>query len=340
MREVNKEGILVRAINQLLIQKSGKDQDRAVNVNAPSQACVCLRANYYSRLQYEWDSVLQPRSLRIFNNGTGVHERLQAYLKETGLLLMDEVPLRNDEYNIQGHTDGFLVLNKGTKKPLLKKKKRFGVLKKHKESSPVKGTEIAILEIKSINSDGFKKLTTAKDEHQVQGMVYIFCAENRRQQLRDTYSTFEEFKQSEEERIEYYKSLYLHLKDGSKHTKEEKLKLQIDLNLKADEILFNTSTPITKVIFLYENKNDQDFKEYCISLDQEILDWVLDRYNTLNEYVNEALKAVRQAEKKKKRELTKDEILDIYDEIAPEREGTCKSCTTCKWCNFPITCWY
>ena len=87
------------------------------------------------------------------------HERIQNYLLEMNLLICDEVPLLNEEYNIQGHTDGFLDLPED---------------------------EVAILEIKSINDNQFNQLKDAKEEHKKQGLIYLYCAEERRQQLRSS----------------------------------------------------------------------------------------------------------------------------------------------------------
>ena len=123
---MKKEGYVTAPLDKYLYEQANKDSDRAVDVNAPSQAGKCNRANYYMRKQYESDGCIDPRTQRIFDNGSKVHERLQTYLLDMELLLMDEVPLINDEYKIQGHTDGFLGLE---------------------------DEEVAILEIKSINDN-------------------------------------------------------------------------------------------------------------------------------------------------------------------------------------------
>ena len=149
---MKKEGYVTAPLDRYLFEQANKPNDRAVNVNAPSQAGKCNRANFYMRMQYEDDGSIDPRTQRIFDNGTYTHERLQSYLIDMELLLMDEVPLINDQYNIQGHTDGFLNLE----------------------------DEVAILEIKSINDNQFTQLRDAKEEHKKQGLIYLFCAEERR----------------------------------------------------------------------------------------------------------------------------------------------------------------
>lgn len=288
-QSVKQEGYIIKPLNFFLEKQANADNDRAVDVNAPSQVGQCMRHNYYMRKQYDSDGDIGARTQRIFDNGTYTHERIQNYLLEMNLLICDELPLLNEEYNIQGHTDGFLDLPED---------------------------EVAILEIKSINDNQFNQLKDAKEEHKKQGLIYLYCAEERRQQLRNKYKTLEEFYASQEERAEYYRSKYQHMKGGRKFTREQKIQHEVDLNLICDDILFRTEKPITKVIFLYENKNTQDMKEYCVersTVTEHILTGVLNEYQALNEYCEE-------------------------DELPP-REGTSKSCQTCRWCSYKLECW-
>lgn len=271
-----------------LMRVANKDNDRAVNVNAPSQAGKCNRSNYYMRTQVSTDGTIEPRAQRIFDNGSYTHERLQAYLLDMGLLILDEVPLINEEYNIQGHTDGILDLD----------------------------DEIGVLEIKSINDRGFSQLKDAKEEHKRQGLIYLFCLEERRKYLKETYPTRKEFFGSAEERAEEVRKRYQHLKGGSKYSTEEKIQYQIDLHNIADDILYDTEKPITKVVFLYENKNTQELKEFTV-VRNKTTEWILDdtlhRYEELNSFCE--------------------------NNELPPREGTSKSCEVCRWCNFKNECW-
>lgn len=284
---MKKEGYITRPLDEYLLKVANKDNDRAVNVNAPSCAGRCNRANYYMRIQLPHDGTIDPRTQRIFNNGDHVHIRLQGYLEEMGMLICDELPLINEEYNIQGHTDGFLDL----------------------------GDEVAILEIKSINDNQFQQLKDAKPEHKEQGLVYVYCTEERRKYLRDTYKTREDFDASQPEREAYFRGKYQHLKGGRKHSREEKIQYQVDLHTIADDVLYDTDKPVTKVIFLYENKNNQELKEYCVERNastEHIVTEILERFQTLNDCVQ--------------------------NEEVPPREGT-KSSQTCRWCNYKNTCW-
>ena len=284
---MKKEGYVIAPLDKYLFEEANRPNDRAVNVNAPSQAGKCNRANYYMRMQYENDGTIDPRTQRIFDNGTYTHERLQSYLLEMELLYMDEVPLINDKFNIQGHTDGFLNLT----------------------------DEVGILEIKSINDNQFGQLRDAKEEHKKQGLIYLYCAEERRKWLHEHYKTVEEFNASYGERYKYFETRYQHMKGGRKYTREQKIRNEVMLNMLADNILFYTDKPITKVIFLYENKNNQELKEYVVERNlttEPILEEVLEDYAYLNECCE-----------------TKE---------LPPREGTSKSCTMCRWCDYKNEC--
>lgn len=285
------EGYVVAPLEKYLLSLDAKDSDRALDVNAPSSVGQCLRARYYSRTGAPCDvGAVDARTRRIFDNGTGVHERLQNYMKNMGLLLQDEVPIINYTYNIQGHTDGILKL------------------------SPV---ELGVLEIKSINSRNFSELKSEKPEHKKQGLVYLYCLEQRRLALHKAYATEKEFLKSRAFRRINFKKRYSYFKDGSKFTAEEKQQFQIELCMKTDELLFHCNKPITKVIFLYENKDTQDLKEYCVSSTEagskEVIDTFLKEFEMLN--------------------------FAVEEKNVPPREGRCKSDSLCRWCNYKTECW-
>ena len=288
---MKKEGYVVRDLDLYLLSLNAVDEDRAIDVNAPSQAGVCMRARYYARTGAPRDvASIDARTRRIFDNGTKTHERLQEYLLSQGMLLMDEVPVHNYEYNIQGHTDGVLKLS---------------------------SSERGILEIKSINSNGFSALKDAKEDHRRQGLVYIFCLEERRKYLQSTYKTRAAFDKSQSKRMKEYAKLYQHLKGGSKFTREEKIEFQCQLHAKMDSILYDTRVPITKAVFLYENKDTQDLKEFTVSMSEasakNIIKEVLQEYAELNTFV-------------------------ANGEIPP-RCARNKSDNACRWCAFKTECW-
>lgn len=278
----DKNSIIARLDKFLVSNK--EESDRAINVNSPSQVGRCKRANYWMRTGEETASTIDARTQRIFDNGTGMHERIQAYLKAEGSLVMDECPCLDLDLNIQGNTDGILRM------------------------TPY---DYAILELKSINSNGFSRLKDAKDEHKLQAMVYLYCTECRRQELREMSE--KDFKDSEPKRREKYKARYQHLKDGKKFTREEKLQHQIQTNIDLDNILYNIPKEIDTIIFLYENKDTQELKEFTVKFDEELMNEILDYYEELNNY--------------------------IENKELPPREGSSKSCQFCRYCNYSINCW-
>lgn len=288
---MKREGYVIKDLDLYLLSLNEEDNDRAIDVNAPSQIGKCLRQRFYARTQATRDSnAIDARTRRIFDNGTKTHERLQNYLLEQGMLLMDEIPVVNDYYNIQGHTDGLIAISK---------------------------VEKAILEIKSINSNGFTQLKDAKEEHKQQGLSYVYCVEERRKYLRNVYDSFEDFEADKDLLMQSYAKHYQHLKDGRKHTREEKIQFQCELHYKMDSILMKTNTPITKAVFLYENKDNQELKEYCVSSreakSQEIIAEVLGDCAKLNEYVAKGK--------------------------VPPRCSSTKSSMECRFCPYAIECW-
>lgn len=278
----NKDSITARIDNYLATNV--EENDRAVDVNSPSQVFKCMRSLYYARTGAESDGFIDPRLQRIFDNGTHMHLRTQEYLTKEGSLVMDECPCIDAEANIQGHTDGILKMTE---------------------------QEYAILELKSMNSILFGKLKEPKPEHIAQAMIYMYCTECRRQEL--AVMADKEFKKSEKERAEFYRSRYQHLKAGKKHTKEEKIQHNIDTNLKLDNLLHTIKRPIDRIVFLYENKDNQELKEFVIEYDDDLMCDILDFYDQVNYYV---------ANKK-----------------VPPREGTSKSCNVCRFCGYRNECY-
>lgn len=286
---MKKKGIIARLDNYLLtLQK--EDNDRAFNVNAPSQIAVCKRARYYARTGEGTKTSYSARTQRIFDNGTYFHERTQKYMLDSGILLLDEVPVLSEEYNIQGHTDGILDL----------------------------GDEYAILELKSINDNQYSGLRSGeKPEHTLQGLVYVYCIESHRKFLREKYKNKLLFKLSRSKRAKEYEQYYQHLKGGSKHTKEEKIAFQVGLHLRLDDLVFTCEKPITKVVFLYENKNTQDLKEFVVDSttpeNQEKIAEILEGCSYVNDCVETG--------------------------TVPPREATRKSDSICRFCSYKDECW-
>ncbi len=272
LNTLTKNSLLIPAIDMLLMKDSGTE-DRGHGWNSPSGIGGCMRASYYNRcFAKKTNANDDPRSLRILNNGTFVHERLQGYLKEAGVLLLDEAPVFNVEYEVMGNTDGLLK----------------------------DGDRLSILEIKSINSNGFNALTDAKPEHKLQASLYMYCLDEMRKKvllgdgewLRNLYKT----------KLESF------LEDGRKYTKEQKLEKKMAIFDKTLELLEKYPKPIRKIIFLYECKDTQELKEFPFEWDRDLISDLLNRCKEINKYVAEG--------------------------IIPKKDNT----RYCKWCAFKDLC--
>ena len=256
-----KQTELAKQLDQFLLISFKEDADRRRDINSPSSALGCVRASYYHKTGHT-KKPPTARLRRIFDNGHGVHRRLQKYLRRMGVLILDEVPVYNVKYNILGSTDGILA---------------FKAIRK----------EIKVLEIKSINSRGFQELKEPKREHKAQATVYLFCIEKHRKWLRDNYKNAVEMEKDSFKRIVFYNSLYQHLKDddfeGGK-TKEQKIERKMQEHLALDKVLIGVSKPVTSMIILYENKDNQEIKDYEVVVDDDLLKETLNRFVKSNIY--------------------------------------------------------
>jgi hypothetical protein len=181
--------VLIEAIDQYLATRP-KDK-RRIRCFHPSTLHKSAQYLYDAYLNGDNNQDFEPRLLRIFDNGHGVHYRLQRYLKEIGTLVETEVPVENQEYEICGSADGILKLGK-----------REGVL-----------------EIKSINANGFYATHEPKPDHIIQINIYMFCL------------------------------------------------------------------GIPRGCVLYENKNNQELKEFYVKLDNKILDPVLEKIKLVQSWI-------------------------------------------------------
>lgn len=275
---LKQEGI-VKQIDQYLILSYKDDLDRRSDINSPSSSLGCVRASFYHKKGFP-RKPLNPRLRRIFENGHGVHYRLQKYLKDMGILILKEVPVYSKKYNIQGHTDGLLDLSKIYRK------------------------EIGILEIKSINSNGFKELSRRGEpekSHKAQAQIYLACVEAHRKLLREKYSSKDAMNVDVENRRRFYASLYQHLQndtfeDGK--TREQKINKKVREHFALDDILIDLVKPITKMIILYENKDTQDLKDFIVEVDEELLQETLVGFIKSNIYFKLDVCPPRECEKK------------------------------------------
>jgi hypothetical protein len=137
--------MLIKAIDEYL--QARPNDERAKNCFHPSSLHKSPKELYHHYLNGDNNQQFDSRVLRIFDNGHAVHDRLQGYLSEIGILIQTEVPVENKEYEVKGHADGVIEIN------------------------GVKG----ILEIKSMNANQFFSSYEPKPEHLIQVNVYMFC---------------------------------------------------------------------------------------------------------------------------------------------------------------------
>lgn len=75
--------------------------------------------------------------------------------------------------------------------------------------------------------------------------------------------------------------------------------------------------PVTEAVFLYENKNTQDLKEFVISSKSKeaegLMTEILNDYKSLNDYIANG---------------------EVPPRIASKKTDDC-----CRWCNYRIACW-
>lgn len=285
-----KTGLLIPAIDNHLL-KIVFDVDRNHGLNSPSQISKCIRSQVYTRSLEKRDGSITPRTQRIFDNGTGVHERLQDYLVKSGILLLTEAPLFNLDYEIMGSTDGILAVSEKT-------------------------GELGILEIKSINSIGFKNLTDAKNDHKQQACIYAFCLESFRKKIQESVK---------EEKFNVFRATFLtkyrkvmsgFISGGSKYSKKDKINFRVKCMDELMTVLRPCKVPINKLYFLYECKDTQELKEFCVEITKDMMEDVLAIVSKVNYY------------------MKRGEV--------PERpvEATGENCNYCKWCDFRLKCYH
>lgn len=242
---------LVAKIDKFLMKfpdESG--EDRGHGMNSPSSIGYCPRSSIYGRMGVPRSTLTHPRLQRIFDNGHYVHDRLQTYLEKMGMLKLREVPVWNEDLQIMGHSDGLLQL------------------------TPM---QLAILEIKSINDNGFGKLMEAKPEHVKQAHVYMYCLEELRKLVtsgnKSTSNTLAD---------KYVELMESFVEDGSHYTKAEKISFKRIYFVRTLELLSTTAKPIRTVVLLYENKNNQELKSFVVQWNDSIMDEIRELYKFYN----------------------------------------------------------
>jgi len=136
----------------------------------PSSIGFCSRAIVYRMLNYP-ASPLDPRILSIMDNGTQVHTRLENIFQKTNLMIAAELMIKDESLNISGRSD---VIIKSPYETIPNNKiiKLYNIDKElvYEGSSNM----IHLIEIKSINDNGFKRILNKADtKHKDQLTLYM-----------------------------------------------------------------------------------------------------------------------------------------------------------------------
>jgi hypothetical protein len=184
-------GILIPRLNEFLLLEGKKPSDRKTGVFHPSEISgfFCprqwvIKERHRGEIPVEGT---QPGSMRTFEVGHRLHDMMQDYFSQMGLLYgkfecrkceetylgfkptscqcgksdfkYREVRIKDDEYHIYGHTDGIVLID-------------FNSLKKPKKY---------IFEFKTINPMGYGNLRKEIDDHREQASIYMWTLEKFRQ---------------------------------------------------------------------------------------------------------------------------------------------------------------
>lgn len=279
------EGDLIKAIDSHLVTV-GEDADRGHDFVSPSSVFSCIRSQMYRILGYKKSSP-SPRLRRIFDNGTGAHERLQDYLTKANVLKIPECPIFCPDLKMTGHADGILQFNRFT---------------------------FSILEIKTINSDGFRNLKEAKPEHVSQASAYLMAVEDLRKNCAERSArAYLLYRRGYINRYKEFMDSFV--QSGHKYTKEEKIGFSAETMEKVMDILRECQKPVNTMHFLYENKDTQDLKEFVVTRNEE--------------EVAEIIRICKEVDSWR-----------IKKELPPRPEGAVgKSCGTCRGCFYKDECY-
>jgi len=130
----------IRILKHLLLQIAAEeDKKKAREYTAEtfyaSEIGYCPRSLYFKRKGVE-EHRFTPKNILRMEDGTNVHLKLQEYLFKLGILLEREKVVKDKTFGIRGHFDGVIRL-----------------------TMPDGTVYMCLLEIKTINKDGFAKLT-------------------------------------------------------------------------------------------------------------------------------------------------------------------------------------
>jgi CRISPR/Cas system-associated exonuclease Cas4 (RecB family) len=149
---INKEDLVEKLLNDAIddhLALRNKPEFKKVGGFHPSYTNQCARYWHYLFEGQEVTPSFRSQTYRIFDNGHAVHERLYSYLREMGILVAEEIPVKHTDPPIEGTADGIIDW--------------YG----HK-----------LIELKSISAEGFQYRqfhNKPKDDHYRQAQIYMRC---------------------------------------------------------------------------------------------------------------------------------------------------------------------
>ena len=278
-------GVLLPRLDSYLTSLDTVDEEHSHRFISPSGLFGCKRSVAFRMRGVSRDVSVNPRLRRIFDTGSAIHEQIQGYLLQEGVLQVKEAPVFNKSLNLIGHTDGILEL------------------------APL---ELAILEIKSINTDECSRLKEPKPQHKFQANTYMLFLEIVRKRVNKSKS-----KEAAMDMLweEYSAMLSTFVSGGKKRTTEEKMQWNKECLQELVDFFWGKIKPIQKVIFYYYDKNNSDHKEFIVEWDDALIEAIICECHSINAFVAE-------------------------DTLPPRVEGaTGKSSASCRYCDYKLSCY-
>lgn len=240
----------------------------------PSQISGCLRRAIFSKLGAEIITTpdrkplrVHPKSRRIFDNGSYLHERMQKYFKDMGLLLgtweckscgsvSPTRQIEEDLFENEGLTykeEGWVFYNKYKLYDIFK-----AMVPVPKSCPYCGGTHFTYAEVPIY-------VPEQEVEGRTDGIAYLgkdYLKDIRNRNFEDFYIL--EFKSENSFKFQKHSSAH-----------------QVHIN-QAAIYSFGTGFLVDKIAVIYEDKNTQEIKEYIVQVTKEMQEEVLRRIKILN----------------------------------------------------------
>ena len=161
---IGNETVLKKIIDKQCIEKNTADRNGKVRESLyASDVFQCPRKIFFQFFPDKYVSEeFDPRTIRIFQNGDSVHERLSQYLhREKAIRFIEESDIPRDELEVHGRCDGLALID----------------------------GRLTVIEFKSINKTS---VTEPKEEHMGQITWYMAMWNRLRLELREDFNIQEE----------------------------------------------------------------------------------------------------------------------------------------------------